>query len=152
MGGGGGSCSPVFGWKTREPAFLLARQKKWRMADILELRRDAKLGRLLVMRSAGLVGGSDAVLLSLAAIFGCGSSLALLHGSDGSGVPAFAPSVSEAELDRLVSLVLVSSLGTSTQVSTDDAVGGGEGEGVSSTLLRKNSEAVNRVSQCPALG
>lgn len=151
MGGGGGSCSPVFGWKTREPAFLLARQKKWRMADILDLRRDAKLGRLLVMRSVGLVGG-DAVLLSLAAIFGCGRSLALLHKSDGSGVPAFAPSVSEAELDRLVSLVLVSSLGTSTQVSTDEAVGGGEGEGVSSTLLRKNSEAVNRVSQCPALG
>ena len=142
----------MFAWKRREPAFLLARQKKWRIADILDLRRDAKLGHLLMMRSTGLVGGSDAVLLLLMAICGCGSSLALPPGSDGSGLVVFAPSFSEAELDRLASLVPVSSLETSTQVSTDEAVGGGEGEGVSLTLPRKNREAIRRVSQCLPLG
>ena len=120
--------------------------------DILDLRRDAKLGHLLMMRSTGLVGGSDAVLLLLMAICGCGSSLALPPGSDGSGLVVFAPSFSEAELDRLASLVPVSSLETSTQVSTDEAVGGGEGEGVSLTLPRKNREAIRRVSQCLPLG
>lgn len=142
----------MFAWKRREPAFLLARQKKWRIADILDLRRDAKLGYLLMMRSTGLVGGSDAVLLLLVAICGCGSSLALLPGSDGSGLVVFAPSFSETELDRLASLAPVSSLETSTQVSTDEAVGGGEGEGVSLTLPRKNREAIHRVSQCLPLG
>lgn len=144
----------MFAWKRREPAFLLARQKKWRIADILDLRRDAKLGYLLMMRSTGLVGGSDAVLLLLVAICGCGSSLALLPGSDGSGLVVFAPSFSETELDRLASLAPVSSLETSTQVSTDEAVGGGEGEGVrvSWTLPRKNREAIHRVSQCLPLG
>lgn len=142
----------MFAWKRREPAFLLVRQKKWRIADILDLRRDAKLGYLLMMRSTGLVGGSDAVLLLLVAICGCGSSLALLPGSDGSGLVVFAPSFSETELDRLASLAPVSSLETSTQVSTDEAVGGGEGEGVSLTLPRKNREAIHRVSQCLPLG
>jgi hypothetical protein len=143
MGGGGGSCSPVFPWKRREPTLLLARQKKWRIADILDLHRDAKLGLLLIMRSTDVVGGSDAELLLLATICDWGSSLALLHGSDGSGLVVFAPSVSEAELNRLASLVPVSSLEASMQVSTDEAVGGGDGEGVSSTLLRKNRKAIH---------
>jgi hypothetical protein len=93
------------------------------------------------------------MLLFLATMCECGSSLALLHGSAGSGLVVFAPSFSEAELDRLASLSPVFSVEASTQVSTDDAVGGGEGEceGVTSILFRRNREAIHRVSQCPPL-